>query len=319
MIRMRPHRMLAAIGLLTCATIWAQPRPSAEGQSRTLDIARANVLHHGQSLPDFLCTEVVQRSWMPDLARQAGDKLTIQLTYFGQKEKYKLLTVDGAPTSRPFESLEGLVSGGEFGTMLFRAFDPASAAEFHWKGWTTIAKRRAGLYAYRVEHAHSHHTLGYDTASGELRTITVAHQGVVALDSETSMVLRLTLEAADIPPGFPILKAANSMEYGFIDISGRSYLLPVRRIGDYAAVWRHTLRQGRPSLTHASRSASSGEPQRSVVRGLSQVRRGLDHRIRSRQQEEVELTASSRSTTPRRLWPLKRCCTTSGGRRARTS
>jgi hypothetical protein len=220
-------RFLSAF-LFASAHLAAQPRPSAAEQARTLELARDTALHYAKTLPDFICTESIQRSSMFGRLVQSADKLTVQLTYFGEKEKYTLVAIDGKPTTQPFESLDGLLTGGEFGSMLFRVFDPASASDFQWKSWATIAKRPAALYSYRVDRANSHYTLGYRTDTGELRTATVGQSGVVALDRATSMVLRLTVEAVDIPKDFAILSASTTTEYGFIEVGGNQHLLPVR-------------------------------------------------------------------------------------------
>ncbi len=219
-------RTLLAI-LLAAAELAAQPRPTPEQQAHTLALARETALQYAKTLPDFICTEVIQRFSQIGRLVQSSDKLTVQLTYFGQAEKYKLLAINGSPTTQPFESLDGLLTGGEFGSILVRVFDPASAANFQWKGWTTIAHRPAALYTYRVDHAASHYTLGYREA-GELRTANVGQHGMVALDRETSMVLRLSMEAEDIPKDFAILAASTTTEYAFTEVAGAPRLLPVR-------------------------------------------------------------------------------------------
>jgi hypothetical protein len=189
-------------------------------QTSKLDLARETALSYAKSLPDFICTEIVQRVSMTGRFVQSADRLTIQLTYFGQQENYKLLAINGAATDRTFESLDGLLTGGEFGTTLVRIFDPASAAEFQPKGATQ--------YAYRVKPANSHYTLGYRTDSGELRIATVGQEGVVTLDKKTSKVLRLTAQATDIPKDFAILAASTTTEYAFVQVAGGRHLLPVR-------------------------------------------------------------------------------------------
>jgi hypothetical protein len=57
---------------------------------------RQIALHYSGTLPDFICTEMVQRANVLAGARSATkDRLTIQLSYFGQQEKYKVVAVDG--------------------------------------------------------------------------------------------------------------------------------------------------------------------------------------------------------------------------------
>jgi hypothetical protein len=46
------------------------------------------------------------------------DILTVQLRYFQHQEDHKLMLVDGNPARQSFETLEGTVGGGEFGTTL---------------------------------------------------------------------------------------------------------------------------------------------------------------------------------------------------------
>jgi hypothetical protein len=220
--------IVAAIGCFALAPVCAQPRPSAGEQARTLETARNAALHYAETLPDFICTETVERSSNAGPSSKSPDTLTIQLSYFGRKEQYKLLAINGVPTGRPYESLDGLISGGEFGSMLFRIFDPASATGFQWKGWTTVAKRPASVYSYHVARANSHHTVGYRTPAGELRTTTAGQRGVVVLDGETSMALRITTEADELPWQFAGFKASTTIEYAFIEVGGRPYLLPVR-------------------------------------------------------------------------------------------
>jgi hypothetical protein len=50
----------------------------------------------------------------------------------------------------------------------------------------------------------------------------------VALDSETSRVLRLTATADDIPKDSRIFQSSVEVDYDFVDVAGHSYLLPSR-------------------------------------------------------------------------------------------
>jgi hypothetical protein len=44
------------------------------------------------------------------------------------------------------------------------------------------------------------------------------------------MVLRVTLEAEDIPPSFPVQQASSMLDYDFTEISGQQHLLPLRAV-----------------------------------------------------------------------------------------
>ena len=57
-LNMRRHLIIAA---LLCTPAAAQ-RPTPEEQRRTLDTARDTAIHYTNKLPDFICTEQVQRT-----------------------------------------------------------------------------------------------------------------------------------------------------------------------------------------------------------------------------------------------------------------
>lgn len=207
----------------------AAQRPSPEEQQRILNAARQAALNYNATLPDFICNEMVQRVESIAGARNTkADKLTIQLSYFGRQEKYKVVALNGNRTDQPLESLGGLISGGEFGSLLLRVFEPSSAAAFEWKSWSSLRKHRAAVYAYHVARDHSHYVLGYRSNTGELVATTAGYHGEVAIDSEMPRVLRLTAKADDVQKESGILSSSMEVDYDFIDVGGRSFLLPAR-------------------------------------------------------------------------------------------
>jgi hypothetical protein len=49
--------------------------------------------------------------------------------------------MNGKPIQKRLDSLDGLITGCEFGSLLLGVFDPSSAADFQWKESSTIRKR----------------------------------------------------------------------------------------------------------------------------------------------------------------------------------
>ena len=149
---MRRHLILAALGSLLCVPAAAQ-RPTPDEQRHTLDTARDIAIHYSGKLPDFICTEQVERTDSILANHVKADRLTIQLSYFGQKEKQKLVAMNGKPTQQPLESLDGLITGGEFGSLLLGIFDPSASADFRWKESSNIRNRSVAVYTYRIARA----------------------------------------------------------------------------------------------------------------------------------------------------------------------
>jgi len=222
------HRcgLIALSGILLSVPGTAQ-RPSAEEQKRALDSAREKVVNYSSGLPDFICTESVQRiESLGSAHNTTTQKLSIQLSYFGQKENYKLMAVDGKPANQTLESLGGFLSGGEFGSLLLRVFEPSSQADFQWKRSTTIRKRRANVYSYRVARTVSHYVVGYRNDAGKYVETIAGFSGEVAVDSETLGVLQVTALADDIPKESEVVRSSVQVDYDFIDVAGKKYLLP---------------------------------------------------------------------------------------------
>jgi hypothetical protein len=221
---MRRDLIIGVLGSLLCLPAIAQ-RPTPEEQKRTLDTARNIAIHYSGKLPDFICTEQVERTARAGAAINV-DRLTIHLTYFEQKEKYKLVAMNGSRTEQPLESLDGLITGGEFGSLLLGVFDPSSGADFQWKASSNVRKRRAAVYTYRIARAKSHYIVGHRTAAGNMVEEAAGYNGEVALDSETAQVLHLTATADDIPKDSGIFQSSVEVDYDSINVAGRTYLLP---------------------------------------------------------------------------------------------
>jgi hypothetical protein len=225
---MRHLSAIGVLGALLCIRMAAQ-QPISDELRHILDTTRETALGYNDALPDFICTEKVQRS-QRIATFTTTDELSIQVTYFGHRENYRLIAINGTRSEQAIESLEGPISGGEFGTLLRRVFEPSSAADFEWKGWSNIRKQRVAVFSYRVAHARSHYVLGYRTNTGGVVTATAGHHGEVAIHSDTRNVLRLTAIADDTPKDSEIAQSSVEVDYDFKDIAGRNYWLPLRAV-----------------------------------------------------------------------------------------
>jgi hypothetical protein len=209
-----------------------EPPPSSEEQGRIIDEAREYALNYTKNLPNFICTQVTRRK----AAREGGvrydgepswqslDTLTIRLSYFEQKEDYKLIMVNNSMTTQDYATLGGATSTGEFGSMLKEIFSPSTEARFEWDHWGTLRKRKMMVFRYQVEQSHSQWGLDYERR----QHIFPAYHGLIYIDNEFKVIKRITLEADSIPPAFPIRKAQTILDYDFEDISGHEFLLPLK-------------------------------------------------------------------------------------------
>ncbi len=202
--------------------------PDAAQQKEILAAITQNALNYSDSLPNFICLQVTQRY----VDRSGGDhfaatdKIAERLSYFEHKEDYKVISVNDAPvTNRKHEQLGGATSSGEFGTMLREVFDPQSQTEFQWERWGKLRDHIMHVYSFRVRLENSQYHI---TAEEVKRTVTVGYHGLIYADRDTRQVMRITMEADDIPTDFPIRSASETLDYDTISISGEKFILPLK-------------------------------------------------------------------------------------------
>lgn len=214
------------------------PPPSSEEQAAMLDEVRDYALNYSANLPDYICTQVTTRYGAPLPGTRYGgaagdsprwqqlDKLTIRLSY-SQKdgENYKLILMNNTPTQEDYKKLGGATSRGDFGTMMRQIFERHTATRFEWDHWGTLRGRRVMAFGYRVALGNSQYHIG---VKEENLDITVGYHGLVEVDKETHKIMRVTTVADDIPAGFPIRDVKSTLDYDYVEISGHTFLLPLK-------------------------------------------------------------------------------------------
>ncbi len=212
------------------------PPPSSAEQAAIINEVRQYALQYSKNLPDFICTQVTRRFAAPAPGTKYGgsidsdprwqllDTLQIRLSYFEQKEDPKLIMVNNTVSTQDYKTLGGATSTGEFGSMMRDVFEPATEARFEWDHWGTLRGRRVMAFAYRVSQSRSQWHVTYERRMD----IVPAYSGLVYVDNKTHEVMRITLNAEDVPATFPVKKAGTILDYDYQDISGHTFLLPLK-------------------------------------------------------------------------------------------
>lgn len=214
------------------------PPPTSEEQAAILDEVREYALNFSANLPDFICTQVTKRFGAPkpgtkyggsakdDPRWQSFDELTMRLSYSSQKgEDYKLILHNNTPTVQDYKSVGGSSSYGDFGSMLRLIFERSSQTRFEWDHWGTLRTKRVMAFAYHIEQGRSQYDL---VVPDEHLHYTTAYHGLVEVDKDTHKIMRITVEAEGIPANFPIKAAKTILDYDYTDISGHTFLLPLK-------------------------------------------------------------------------------------------
>jgi hypothetical protein len=206
------------------AVIPEPAEPGAGDREIVWQVARDKALNYTASLPDFICTEIVKRYLDPSGKDgwRLSDTLSIKLNYFDHQEDYRLVSVNKRAVQRSYEQAGGAITEGEFGSTLSGTFSPASRADYRWDHWTTLRGRAAHVYSFRISKANSQYRVGVSGVD-----IKVGQHGFVYIDRETNITLRIAAEADDVPIGFPVQHTTMELDYGFAEVAGKQYLLPL--------------------------------------------------------------------------------------------
>jgi hypothetical protein len=195
-------------------------------QKEVLDAMRNYATTYVQSLPNYLCVEVIERS----VSFNGGedyhpeDKVFVKLSFAEGKENYKVYLVNNHAVDTSLEKLGGAISSGEFGSLLSSIFDKKSQADFAWARWGKLRGKVMPVFSYFIDSGHSEWSLDYDRGAQRIFT---AYKGLIFADENTGAIARITLEAVDIPATFPIREATTILDYDEQKIGANSYLLPL--------------------------------------------------------------------------------------------
>jgi len=217
----------------------AAARPSEEEATNALERTRKATREAAGAMPDFVVRQLVRRSFARGETRNFSqtDQLTVAVSYRESAggEQYKLLAVNGLPVTEntkergSYEQAGGTSSTGEFVSTLNELFADSTKTEFHAVDTDTIGARRAIIYDYAVKLENSKQTLKVTEARGiDPLVARVGYRGRVWIDREAFRVLRIEVISTDIPFDFPITAAVNTIDYDWVEISERKYLLPIR-------------------------------------------------------------------------------------------
>lgn len=133
---------------------------------------------------------------------------------------------------------QGLTTRGVFGPILGIVIVDAARGNVSWSHWEQGASGPRAVFHYAVPQEKSHYQVGWCCTTfkkvgnefylREVEQLTGYH-GEIAIDPENGTILRLTLEA-DLKPDDPISRAAILVEYGPVEIGGKTYTCPVKSV-----------------------------------------------------------------------------------------
>ena len=164
------------------------------------------------------------------------------------EDSYRTISINGKRSKKKFIRVDGGMSTGYYGALLHSIFVPGSKANLTYAGEGQTNGRP--VLVFKVDHPEGYGLYTGIKRDGTLKNyIRVGYRGYIHIEQAPSVQVRIAgqsgvLDVAtyqklpavvrividhvyDVPLGYPIQKASDQIDYGFRQIDGRSYWLPV--------------------------------------------------------------------------------------------
>ena len=213
------------MGTAMLMAMWAScPVGAFEEPHGLLERFLGKITNDLEQLPDYVCTQSVERfgrsgseqSW------EKIDTLRFEVAFVAGRELY------GLPGStrfqdRPITDLagRGTIGTGQFALLAKHLFR-SSSAQLAYHDQIIQNQRTTHEYSFDVPPARSSYKLRAGTVEG-----TVGYQGSFLIDEDTLDLIRLDVQAYDIPETIGLEQVDTTISYSRSDIDGERLLLPL--------------------------------------------------------------------------------------------
>jgi len=206
------------------------PPPSSEEQQEIISEMRDYAMNYTKGLPDFICTQVTRKYIAQTGKDDFHPEATVMehLTYFEQQEHYKVTMVNDHYVELSHEAVGGAVSTGDFGSLLRSTLAPKADALIEFDRWATLRGNLCYVFSYSVTSGNSDWSVSYGHSDKSVDRIIVGYRGLIYVDKKSHKILRISLEATDIPRTFPVHQATDTLDYSYQSLSGQQFLLPLK-------------------------------------------------------------------------------------------
>jgi VWFA-related protein len=227
--------------------------PDIFEQKRIMSLVVAYVSKAIPQLPNFIATRktvrfedtpllqrIDYRGFTPYEPLHYLDSSSVTVFYQDGREVIESADAKG---QKPRPTTEGLNTWGVFGPILGTMLVDAAQSKLAWAHWENGPTGLQAVFSYSVPKEKSHYAVNYCCVAEEAAVASanvhpfqrlVGYHGEITADSATGTILRLTVEA-EMKASDPVVKAEIMVEYGPVEIGGKSYICPVRSVSSTRA------------------------------------------------------------------------------------
>lgn len=221
--------------------ILSEPAPDPGAQHAMLNAAIQYASQTLTRLPNFFATRETilfmdappqpeTRTVPADQHLLFADRSSATVLYRQGKE---VLDTDDQKGKKSGAPGSGLMVSGEFGPILGTVLSDAQHGQLAWSHWEQIDQTKVAVFRYSVPKEKSHYEAEFccvlmSSGRGVFKRLTAYH-GEITVDPGTGTILRLSMQA-DLKPAYPMARADLMVEYGPVEIGGKTYTCPLKSV-----------------------------------------------------------------------------------------
>jgi hypothetical protein len=199
--------------------------PPRSPEDVLLDRAREYAAQYIENLPNFLVDQHVYRyrgeGLRPEWKRQ--DQIQVEVMYIDGKEDYGNVRRNGRLLRKGSPEETGTWSTGELGSFLVMLLGASPQPKFK-------AAEEPVEFDGVLARAYDF-TAHTEPGNWEIRiggTARPPFQGRIWVEEEAGRVLRIEMDSRQLPPTYAVDKVELAIDYGWVEIAGQRYFMPVR-------------------------------------------------------------------------------------------
>ncbi len=242
----------------------ATAAPDIAAQRRIMGLVANYVTKTIPQLPNFLATRATIRFEDTPLVQKPGGFIPYEPIHQVGTSSVAVLYRDGREVEDQTKRVkattaQGLTTSGEFGPILGIILLDAAQSKLTWSHWERGPTGLQAVFAYDVPREKSHYEVNYCCIANPGATVganvvpfraIVGYRGEMAVDPATGTILRLSAVAA-LKPDSPVSRADILVDYGPVEIGGKTYVCPVKSVSVTSAQMVQTdERYHRPLAEH---------------------------------------------------------------------
>jgi len=217
--------------------------PDSASQGKTVSRAADFVVETVSRMPDFFASRTTTRFQDTKMSSAMGQQVVISNQGFHLVDRVSATVtfrngrevVDpfgGKKRGKSYTSSTGLTNWGVFGPLLGVVMTDILKNKIGWSHWEQGPTGPLAVFRYAVEEDRSNYTVRYccfRSENGEMKDFEAvpAYHGEIAIDPVSGAILRLVVKT-DLMPGLPMERIDLVVNYGPVEIGGKTYICPTK-------------------------------------------------------------------------------------------